>query len=83
MSVDKKVDWLEKLTKSLFLYVGALGVLVIYSGFFYLLLIGQNDALLPWYILLSPWVCIFYGLKQQQQKAVIHWFIGKGRNNDV
>ncbi len=66
--------WLEKATKNLMLLVGCIGVLVIYFGFFYLLLNGRDTTVLPWYLLLSPWVCIFYGLPSVKKVEVIEWF---------
>ncbi len=66
--------WLEKATRNLMLLVGVFGVLVIYFGFFYLLFSGRNTAALPWYLLLSPWVCIFYGLPSEKKIEVIEWF---------
>ncbi len=71
--------WIEKLLKKLMLIIGILGVIVIYGGFFYLLLGFESTEYehtnhLPWYILLSPWICVYFGLNQQQQLDVILWF---------
>lgn len=64
--------WIEKVAKQLMLLIGIMGVLVIYSGFFYLLFQSQGPQL-PWYILLSPWLCIYFGLSAQQQRRTLHW----------
>lgn len=69
--------WLEKTTRNLMLLVGGVGVLVIYFGFFYLLFSGRDTSILPWYLLLSPWVCIFSGLSHKKQFEVIEWFKNK------
>ncbi|MFT5705567.1 MAG: hypothetical protein ACI8SK_001527 [Shewanella sp.] len=69
--------WLEKMIKYVLLSVGALGVVVIYGGFFYLLLSGSSTSAIPWYGLLSPWICIFFGLAAHQQMSVIDWFKGQ------
>nr|WP_041420396.1 hypothetical protein [Shewanella violacea] len=66
--------WLEKATRNLMLLVGGLGVLVIYAGFLYLLITGRDTSVLPWYLLLSPWICIFYGLSRDKQLTVFEWF---------
>ncbi|GIU10206.1 MULTISPECIES: hypothetical protein [unclassified Shewanella] len=71
------MDKLERATKWLMLVVGCVGLLVIYLGFFYLLFTGKSTAAIPWYILLSPWVCIFFGLNQRKQLGVIRWFVRK------
>ncbi|GIU24731.1 hypothetical protein L2719_06975 [Shewanella schlegeliana] len=71
------MDKLERATKLMMLVVGCVGLLVIYFGFFYLLFTGRSTAATPWYILLSPWVCIFFGLSQKKQLAVIRWFVSK------
>ncbi|ABV88095.1 hypothetical protein [Shewanella pealeana] len=71
------MDKLERATKWMMLVVGCVGLLVIYFGFFYLLLTGKSTAAIPWYILLSPWVCIFFGLSQRKQLGVIRWFVNK------
>jgi hypothetical protein len=65
---------LEKLLKRLMLWVGILGLLVIYGGFFLLLLSGRSTAPVSWYFLLSPWICIFFGLTSNQQRQVLNWF---------
>ena len=69
--------WLEKITKRMMLVVGTLGVVVIYCGFFFLLFSGRSTAAVPWYFLVSPWICIYFGLTDVQQKQVIGWFIKK------
>ncbi|NMH64522.1 hypothetical protein [Shewanella salipaludis] len=69
------MSWLEKWTKRMMLSVGILGVVIIYSGFIYLLLSGRSVAVLPWYLLLSPWICIFFGLDHARQFRVITWFV--------
>ncbi|GIU26898.1 hypothetical protein [Shewanella colwelliana] len=65
--------WIERLTKRLMLLIGIVGVLVIYVGFFYLLFQQQGSATLPWYILISPWLCIYFGLNPQQQVNTRLW----------
>ncbi|MCG9696910.1 hypothetical protein [Shewanella sp. Isolate11] len=65
--------WIEKVAKTLMLVVGIIGVIVIYSGFFYLLFSNKHSGNLPWYILLSPWLCIYFGLNQHQQHDVRQW----------
>ena len=69
--------WLEKVIKYVLLSVGMLGVVVNYGGFFYLLLSGGNTSAIPWYGLLSPWICIFFGLPTYKQLSVIDWFKGQ------
>ncbi|ACA87465.1 hypothetical protein [Shewanella woodyi] len=69
-----KMAWLEKITKFLLLSVGVSGVVVIYGGFFFLLFNGHNTSVIPWYGLLSPWICIFFGLPLHRQVSVIYWF---------
>ncbi|WP_299806752.1 hypothetical protein [uncultured Shewanella sp.] len=71
------MDKLERATKLMMLVVGCVGLIVIYFGFFYLLLSGRSTAAIPWYILLSPWVCIFFGLTRKKQLGVIRWFTRK------
>ncbi len=71
---DKKMVWLEKMARSLTLLVGGVGLIVIYSGYFYLMFKDNDTSALPWYLLLSPWVCIYFGLSQAKQLAVILWF---------
>ena len=71
------MDKLERATKWMMLVVGCIGLLVIYFGFFYLLLSGKSTAAIPWYILLSPWVCIYFCLCQKKQLGVIRWFVSK------
>nr|WP_100067673.1 hypothetical protein [Shewanella benthica] len=74
MMFDKKMVWLEKTVRRLMLLVGGMGLIVIYSGFFYLMFKGTDTSFLPWYLLLSPWICIYFGLTQARQLAVILWF---------
>jgi len=74
MRFDKKMDWLEKIVRNVMLFVGISGVLVIYCGFLFLLFSGRDTTVLPWYLLISPWVCIYFGLTQAKQLAVIEWF---------
>lgn len=59
------------------LTTGVLGVLVIYGGFFILLFSGRSVAVIPWFFLLSPWICIYFGLTQMQQIKAVNWFIQK------
>ncbi|MCL1143364.1 hypothetical protein [Shewanella gaetbuli] len=59
------------------LAVGIMGVLVMYGGFLYLFFSGRSTAALPWFFLISPWICIYFGLSQKQQIATINWFIQK------
>ncbi|WP_254304085.1 hypothetical protein [Shewanella sp. VB17] len=66
--------WLDKMNKYLLLLVGVLGVIIIYVGFFFLLFSGLNTSVIPWYALLAPWVCIFFGLPTHRQVSVIDWF---------
>ena len=73
--------WLEKITKYMLLSVGVSGVVVIYGGFFYLLLSGRGTSAIPWYGLLSPWVCIYFGLPTHKQISVIDWFKGRFYRN--
>ena len=68
---------LEYLLKKLMLIMGALGVIIIYGGFLYLFFSGRSTAALPWFLLISPWICVFFGLSQVQQVAVFHWFSNK------
>ncbi|ABK48991.1 MULTISPECIES: hypothetical protein [Shewanella] len=77
MSWQDKALWLEKITKRMMLIVGVLGVIVIYGGFFFLLFTGRSVEVIPWFFLLSPWICIYFGLTQVQQANVIKWFIKK------
>nr|WP_240778502.1 MULTISPECIES: hypothetical protein [Shewanella] len=59
------------------LFVGLLGVIVIYGGFLYLFFSGRSTAALPWFLLISPWICVFFGLSHVQQVRVLHWFSSK------
>ncbi len=77
MSWQEKALWLEKITKRMMLIVGILGVVVIYCGFFFLLFSGRSVAVIPWFFLISPWVCIYFGLTQVQQVQVVNWFLKK------
>lgn len=77
MSWQDKALWLEKITKRMMLIVGVLGVIVIYGGFFFLFFTGRSVEVIPWFFLLSPWICIYFGLTQVQQANVIKWFIKK------
>ncbi|MRG34574.1 hypothetical protein GH729_00665 [Shewanella sp. XMDDZSB0408] len=61
------------------LIVGIAGVLVIYSGFLFLLFSGSPTTALPWFLLISPWICVYFGLTQTQQIGVINWFSSKCR----
>ena len=80
MSWQHKALWLEKITKRMMLIVGVLGLIVIYCGFFFLLFSGRSVAVIPWFFLLSPWICIYFGLTQTQQVQVVHWFLKKCKN---
>jgi hypothetical protein len=71
------MSWIEKATKGLLLLVGVIGVLVIYFGFFYLLFKPQSATTLPWYILLSPWLCIYFGLSADKQQKSLDWLMQK------
>jgi hypothetical protein len=68
---------LEYLLKKIMLIVGILGVIIIYGGFLYLLFSGRSTAALPWFLLISPWICVYFGLTHVQQVAVIQWFTHK------
>ncbi|WP_338592730.1 hypothetical protein VXM60_07810 [Shewanella khirikhana] len=68
---------LENYTRKMMLWVGYAGVVVIYGGFLYLLLSGRDTQVIPWYFLLSPWVCVYFGLSDKQQKDVVGWFLTK------
>ncbi|QIR16201.1 hypothetical protein [Shewanella aestuarii] len=59
------------------LSVGILGVIVMYSGFLYLFFSGRSTAALPWFFLISPWLCIYFGLSQTQQVATLYWLKNK------
>jgi pantothenate synthetase len=71
------VTKLEYLLKKIMLIVGLLGVIIIYGGFFYLLFSGRSTAALPFFLLISPWICVYFGLTHVQQIAVIQWFVQK------
>ena len=68
---------LELILKKIMLIVGILGVVIIYGGFLYLLFSGRSTAALPWFLLISPWICVYFGLSHVQQVAVIRWFASK------
>jgi pantothenate synthetase len=38
---------------------------------------GRSTAALPWFLLISPWICVYFGLTHVQQVAVIQWFTHK------
>ncbi|WP_153916074.1 hypothetical protein [Shewanella sp. TC10] len=71
------MDRLEKAMRVTMLTVGIAGIAVIYFGFFYLQFNDQLGMTMPWYFLLSPWICVFFGLSQQQQVDTISWFTKK------
>ncbi|MCL2907778.1 MULTISPECIES: hypothetical protein [Shewanella] len=71
------MHWLETGLKRIMLVLGCLGVVVIYGGFFYLLFSGRSTAAINWFYLISPWLCIFFGLSKRQQHQVIQWFLDK------
>lgn len=68
---------LEFLIKKIMLIVGVLGVIIIYGGFLYLFFSDRSTAALPWFLLISPWICVYFGLTHVQQVAVIQWFVNK------
>ncbi|MBB1267769.1 hypothetical protein [Shewanella sp. SR44-3] len=59
------------------LIMGLLGVVIIYGGFLYLLFTGRSTVSLPWYLLLSPWICVYFGLTQTQQLSAMTWIKAK------
>ncbi|WP_394202163.1 hypothetical protein [Shewanella waksmanii] len=69
--------WFDRITKTMMLVVGVMGLVVIYGGFFFLLFSGRNVAVIHWLFLLSPWICIYFGLTAQQQLGVRAWFARK------
>ncbi|MDB2386961.1 hypothetical protein N9W21_06415 [Shewanella sp.] len=71
------MEKLEQITKWMMLIVGFSGLLVIYFGFFYLIFNGRSTAAIPWYILVSPWICIYFGLKRRMQTDIMQWFRSK------
>ncbi|WP_394494443.1 hypothetical protein [Shewanella sp. ENK2] len=71
------MDRLEKAMKLTMLTVGIAGIGVIYFGFFYLQYNAELGMTMPWYFLISPWVCVYFGLSEQQQRATIAWFTRK------
>ncbi len=68
---------LEYLLKKIMLIVGIFGVIIIYGGFLYLQFSGRSTAALPWFLLISPWICVYFGLTHVQQVGVIQWFVQK------
>ncbi|QLE85869.1 hypothetical protein FLM48_12825 [Shewanella sp. Scap07] len=66
--------WFDRITKTMMLVVGVMGLVVIYGGFFYLLFSGRNVAAINWLFLLCPWACIYFGLTPKQQSDVHAWF---------
>ncbi|ABO23541.1 MULTISPECIES: hypothetical protein [Shewanella] len=73
MSKKRKMIWFEQATKTLMLIVGVIGVVVIYAGFFFLLITQSTASFLPWYILISPWLCIYFGLSGEKQRLTLLW----------
>jgi len=71
------ISTLELWIKKVMLVVGILGVIVMYGGFLYLMFSGRSTAGLPWFLLISPWICIYFGLSQTKQIATINWFKNK------
>ncbi|MCL1073391.1 hypothetical protein [Shewanella dokdonensis] len=71
------MHWLETGLKRIMLVLGCLGVVVIYGGFFYLLFSGRSTAPINWFYLISPWLCVFFGLSKNQQQRVLQWFLDK------
>nr|WP_228729964.1 hypothetical protein [Shewanella avicenniae] len=69
--------WLISGCKKCLLWVGYAGVVVNYSGFLYLLFSGSSTIPFHWFFLISPWLCIYFGLPHQQQQNVIRWFLRK------
>ncbi|KFZ38114.1 hypothetical protein HR45_06305 [Shewanella mangrovi] len=69
--------WLVNGCKKCLLWFGYAGVVVIYAGFFYLLFSGQSTAPIHWFFLVSPWLCIYFGLPSEQQQSVVRWFFKK------
>ncbi|WP_025820015.1 hypothetical protein [Shewanella marina] len=72
------MDRLTRIVKQLLLGVGITGIVVNYAGFFYMLAVGFPISSIHWFFLLSPWLCVFYGLSDAQQAAVFKWFKHKG-----
>ncbi|WP_299495318.1 hypothetical protein [uncultured Shewanella sp.] len=71
------MERLERATQWMMLSVGCIGIIIIYSGFFYFLFSSEQKNIIPWYTLLSPWICIYFGLSQQQRAGVLQWFLKK------
>ncbi|MGI2260073.1 hypothetical protein [Shewanella sp. GXUN23E] len=59
------------------LVVGIAGVAVIYGGFLYLFFSGRDTSGIPWFFLLSPWICIFFGLSDAGQRSALAWLLAK------
>ncbi|WP_375087855.1 hypothetical protein [Shewanella youngdeokensis] len=68
---------LEKAIKITMLAVGVMGIVVIYSGFFFLQFNDDYGFTLPWYFLVSPWICVYFGLEQAQQTASVNWLVSR------
>lgn len=68
---------LESLMKKVMLVVGIIGVIVMYGGFLYFFFSGVPTAALPWFLLICPWVCIYFGLTKTQQIASLSWLKNK------
>ncbi|MGL5047076.1 MAG: hypothetical protein ACRC6S_05830 [Shewanella sp.] len=77
MSWQEKALWLDNITKRMMLIIGILGLMVIYCGFFFQLFSGRSVAVISWFFLISPWVCIYFGLTNAQQAKVADWFLKK------
>ncbi|WP_298773535.1 hypothetical protein [uncultured Shewanella sp.] len=71
------MEWLERATKWMMLCVGCTGIVIIYSGFFYFLFSSDQKSIIPWYTLLSPWICIYFGLNEKQRADVVRWLLRK------
>ncbi|MBV7316812.1 hypothetical protein [Shewanella sp. NIFS-20-20] len=71
--MERFAQQLERWTRRMLLVVGIAGVVVINFGFLYLLLSGHSTESISWFFLISPWLCIFFGLSTADQLAVIHW----------
>lgn len=74
------MSWLENTIKKIMLWVGYLGVVIIYGGFLYLLLSGKDTRGIPWFFLLSPWICIYFGLSEHEQRSAIRWLLSRFRH---
>ncbi len=71
------MERLEKAMRMTMLAVGVIGIAVIYFGFVYLQVNDDMGITMPWYFLISPWICVYFGLTQTQQIATINWFVNK------